>query len=80
MGQYVYDMPSGDLEVGHTSLTRRNVGGSPTAGNHTAETRTGWLGREDSNLGIAGVAHISQRQHNSAADRNMLKITHTTAR
>ena len=53
MGQYVYDTPSGDLEVGHTSLTRRNVGGSPTAGNHTAETRTGWLGRQDSNLGMA---------------------------
>jgi hypothetical protein len=34
----------------HTSLTRRNVGGSPTPGND-AET-TGWLGREDSNLGI----------------------------
>ena len=54
MGQYVYDTPSGDLEVGHTSLTRRNVGGSPTAGNHTAETRTGWRapGFEPGNGGI----------------------------
>ena len=43
MGQYVYDTPSGDLEVGHTSLTRRNVGGSPTAGKSHRGDRTGWL-------------------------------------
>jgi hypothetical protein len=46
MGQYVYDTPSGDLEVGHTSLIRRDVGGSPTPGNHTAETGlAGWGAR-----------------------------------
>jgi hypothetical protein len=32
--------------LGHTSLTRRNVGGSPTSGNQTAETElAGWGGR-----------------------------------
>jgi hypothetical protein len=37
--------------LGRTSLTRRNVGASHTPGNHT--DRTAWLGRQDSNLGMA---------------------------
>jgi hypothetical protein len=41
-----------DQRLGHTSLTRRNVGGSPTPGDHTAKTAlAGW--RQDSNLGMA---------------------------
>ena len=30
-----------------------NVASSQTPGNNSAETRTGWLGRQDSNLGMA---------------------------
>src|SRR5712671_5217407 len=45
--------PAGDQKpqiagqrLGHTSLTRRNVGGSPTPGTHDAETAlAGWGGR-----------------------------------
>jgi hypothetical protein len=62
----------------HCPLTLGTVGGSPTPGNHTAETRTGWLPSKDSNLS----ASISNRSARNAgqpavptrlADRPLIK-------